>query len=671
MLNLEFKLLIMKKIYLIFLFGITLNLTFGQCLQITCPSNVVQSTSPGQCSAVINYVAPIGVNPCVSGNTVFVYTGAIQTFTVPAGVTSITIEALGAQGGGSGGLGAKMTGTFTVTPGQVLQVLVGGLGGNGGSYGSGGGGGTFVVAPGNVLLIAAGGGGGTGHNNNGVGAAYSLGTTAASGNAGGDTNGGAGGFSGNGGALGNCNSCGVNGNAGGGGGFLTNGAGLAPAYGGLSFLNGGSGGILNGGFGGGGGSTNNSQYDCGVGGMGGGGGGGYSGGGGGGGNCNMPGGGGGSFNSGTNQVNASGFNSGNGQVTFTYAGAATNTIQTLGLPSGGTFALGTSTLTFVTTSGANTATCSFTITVADNILPTINPLAAITVSAGPACNATNVVLGTPSTSDNCIVSSVVNNAPASFPLGATTVVWTVTDAAGNASTTSQIVTVVDNLGPVPVIANLPILNSACELANLIAPSATDNCSGAIQGTSPLILPIVNDTTIVWTYTDNNGNASTQTQVINITGLDTTVTILGGDYLTANQGGASYQWINCATNLDVPFETNQSFTATTSGSYAVIISQNNCIDTSSCYSVSISELLENNWGELNLFPNPTTGEITISFGQELPLVLIEVMDIDGRLIHQEVAKKSSKTSLVLSESAGIYFVHVTSDLGKKTIRVVKQ
>jgi len=260
----------MKKISLVFIFGLSLNLIFGQCLQITCPANIVQSTT-GQCSAIINYVAPIGVNPCVSGNTVFVYTGAMQSFTVPAGVTSITIEALGAQGGGGGGLGAKMTGTFTVTPGQVLQVLVGGLGGNGGSYGSGGGGGTFVVAPGNVLLIAAGGGGGTGHNNNGVGQPYSIGTTATSGNAGGDTNGGAGGTAGNGGALGNCNSCGANGNAGGGGGFLTNGAGQAPAYGGLSFLNGGSGGILNGGFGGGGGSTNNSIYDCGVGGMGGGG----------------------------------------------------------------------------------------------------------------------------------------------------------------------------------------------------------------------------------------------------------------------------------------------------------------------------------------------------------------------------------------------------------------
>src|SRR5947207_259724 len=56
-----------------------------------------------------------------------------QTFTVPAGVFSITIDAWGAQGGaggsgGSGGLGGHATATISVTPGQVLQVIVGGQG---------------------------------------------------------------------------------------------------------------------------------------------------------------------------------------------------------------------------------------------------------------------------------------------------------------------------------------------------------------------------------------------------------------------------------------------------------------------------------------------------------------------------------------------------------------
>src|SRR6202034_4540811 len=97
-----------------------------------------------------------------------------STWTVPAGVTSITIAAAGAQGGSAyegGGSGAELTATFTVTPLETLDVLVGGLGQNGVIYsvGAGGGGGSFVyTSPDQAgLLIAAGGGGGSGLNNPG------------------------------------------------------------------------------------------------------------------------------------------------------------------------------------------------------------------------------------------------------------------------------------------------------------------------------------------------------------------------------------------------------------------------------------------------------------------------------------------------------------------------
>ena len=46
------------------------------------------------------------------------------------------------------------------------------------------------------------------------------------------------------------------------------------------------------------------------------------------------------------------------------------------------------------------------------------------------CYATGVALGTPTTADNCGVASVTNNAPAQFPVGTTTVTWTVTDNHG-------------------------------------------------------------------------------------------------------------------------------------------------------------------------------------------------------------------------------------------------
>ncbi len=132
------------------------------------------------------------------------YTGGLQTWTVPAGVTSVTVKVWGAggmygsDGSGSGssipgGYGGYARGTLAVTPGQVLTIVVGGTGGrtttmdtyaaggyNGGgnsycnvlgaSYGpgvGGGGGGTDVRAGGSALtnrVIVAGGGGGGGAN---------------------------------------------------------------------------------------------------------------------------------------------------------------------------------------------------------------------------------------------------------------------------------------------------------------------------------------------------------------------------------------------------------------------------------------------------------------------------------------------------------------------------
>src|SRR3989338_3015813 len=101
------------------------------------------------------------------GQVTFNYTGSIQTYTVPVGITSINIVAAGAQGGGyvnGGGLGAIMAADYVVTPGQTLNVVVGQMGllQVGGNYqnSSGGGGGSFVYTPSNTLLVAAGGGGG-------------------------------------------------------------------------------------------------------------------------------------------------------------------------------------------------------------------------------------------------------------------------------------------------------------------------------------------------------------------------------------------------------------------------------------------------------------------------------------------------------------------------------
>lgn len=119
----------------------------------------------------------------------FNYTGGPQTWVVPACVSTVTITVAGAKGGGAnGGNGAVVTGTLSVTPGQILQINVGGsgtcptAGWNGGGAGQpsgigypscGGGGASDIrTAPyglNNRIVVAGGGGGNGGGPTSGAG----------------------------------------------------------------------------------------------------------------------------------------------------------------------------------------------------------------------------------------------------------------------------------------------------------------------------------------------------------------------------------------------------------------------------------------------------------------------------------------------------------------------
>jgi hypothetical protein len=132
-----------------------------------------------------------------------------QTFTVPDGVDTLNIQAVGGWGGGfcspgnGGGRAGGADGDLAVTPGEKLAILVGRAGANESSYatgqcvagqapgdgaggfggggdggggrgnggGAGGGGGTFVLAPGGAIEFAAGGGGGIAQLGGGAGSA--------------------------------------------------------------------------------------------------------------------------------------------------------------------------------------------------------------------------------------------------------------------------------------------------------------------------------------------------------------------------------------------------------------------------------------------------------------------------------------------------------------------
>jgi hypothetical protein len=138
-----------------------LALTFGVLAPMPASASIVEECFDDQCTIT------------------FGFTGQIEPLTFPANATNVRFEALGAQGGKSGGGGGRVTGSFNEVP-SILYITVGGAGGSntgepggfngggnaGGSAGvEGSGGGASDIRIGFSLssrVVVAGGGGGRG-----------------------------------------------------------------------------------------------------------------------------------------------------------------------------------------------------------------------------------------------------------------------------------------------------------------------------------------------------------------------------------------------------------------------------------------------------------------------------------------------------------------------------
>ena len=236
---------------------------------------IVKDSSTG--TALENASVTLQSSGQPQNNTVTFNTVGTSSWTVPAGITSLTLQAWGAGAGGGASNGGKVGGsgggggyagdTVTVTPGTNLTVYVGGGGAGGTSSDSGGGGGGYsAVANGSIYLVQAGGGGGgggggtSGNGNAGGAGGGSSGVNGSGSSCGGSGHGGSQTTGGSGKNSGSANQGGIGGSGSGVAGG-TNGGG-----GGGGTSTGGGGGGGGGKFGGGGG------YDCSSGGNGGGGG---------------------------------------------------------------------------------------------------------------------------------------------------------------------------------------------------------------------------------------------------------------------------------------------------------------------------------------------------------------------------------------------------------------
>jgi hypothetical protein len=136
------------------------------------------AATAARAQAVANSVQSCSRTTCT---VTYASVGTGQSFTVPAGLSALSVTLYGGQGGSNksgvlGGDGAQLNAALSVTPGEVLGIdvgsagqseLAGGMGGvNGGGSGthSGGGGGATDITSASTPLLVAGGGGGAGQS---------------------------------------------------------------------------------------------------------------------------------------------------------------------------------------------------------------------------------------------------------------------------------------------------------------------------------------------------------------------------------------------------------------------------------------------------------------------------------------------------------------------------
>lgn len=222
------------------------------------------------------------------------------------------------------------------------------------------------------------------------------------------------------------------------------------------------------------------------------------------------------------------------------------------------------------------------------------------------------------------------------------------------------------------IANTSGCDSIITIQLSVLPVATGQLTTTICDGDSYTSPSGNYTwSQAGTYTDTlistNGCDSIVSIDLAITTVDNTVS-QQENVLTANQSGASYQWMDCDNNMAIAGATNATFTALVNGNYAVQISLQNCTVVSNCVEVSTIGIDELNQEAIALvYPNPTANAITVEV-LAAGRCRVDIFTITGNLVLTTFVEGQSIVQL--PEEDGVYMVQLTSEKAQHITRIVK-
>ncbi len=181
-----------------------------------------------------------------------------------------------------------------------------------------------------------------------------------------------------------------------------------------------------------------------------------------------------------------------------------------------------------------------------------------------------------------------------------------------------------------------------------------------------------DTAARDTFRTINGCDSVVSLNLNINTIDKSVYI-SRDTLISLSTNAKYQWLDCDNLYNrIPSATNQFYIASNNGSYALEITVDSCVDTSICYPIANTNIIQNGFGnKLLVYPNPSVGDFYVDLGLKYKSISLSITDLNGNHIQHRTYKNIQLIEFKLDEPSGIYLMVIKSDSKKAVLRLVKE
>jgi hypothetical protein len=245
--------------------------------------------------------------------------------------------------------------------------------------------------------------------------------------------------------------------------------------------------------------------------------------------------------------------------------------------------------------------------------------------------------------------------------GATSYTWTLPNGWTGNSTSNSIAANTATLGTISVVANGECGNSTPQTLS-VAPAVLPNQPTSISGndticagvaTNYFIEPVQGANSYVWNTSGGLTGSSTSNSIdilgestggvitvaaqniclqtgptasleLQVLSLDTSV-VLNGSELVANAVDVSYQWLDCNNGFaPISNETAQNFIIPGIGSYALEVSRNGCIATSSCIEIEVVGLSDQPSNNLVIYPNPASETITIKTSKPVEIYMYNAL-----------------------------------------------